>query len=334
MATLAACTTADFRERMLRWIFLGQFPPWEDTTGGSPATWPFTQFVHWLCKTGDPGETGSITTNEADFTGYARLTSTRGAGDYGILGGGTSAPSLQIKKALTWAANGGALQAIHAVGLGMRHSATDYEIMRHVLASPIDVDTAERFNISGGQCRIALDTAVASSTAAAAFDSWEEMFALYLALGGTLGYTGSFPGLVTNSPSEAYLTLLNADPRAALVYPNVYTNGGLNPTYDPTLAEYEGYSYVTVDRSTGGDLEAIEDGAGVWKVRNTAALTFPNALGASTGGTWPYVGLLLPDADGNFYLSHVGELDAAFTVPAGGAGGLNIPIGDFELEMR
>lgn len=344
MATLADCATADFRERMLRWLFLQTSPPWEDTTGGTPSSWPFTQFVCTLHKTAEPGETGDLTTNLADYTSYADIAYARGATHWSIINGGTSTPSVKPKQAWTWPKNTGASQDIYGVGFGLTHSGTDHGICRHALSPAVAIATNKRPNIGAFQSQIAFDVSLGgSATSEAAFDSWEEAEAKYLAYGALVGYTGGFPGLTSNGNAQpSIVCLLKSDPRSALTYPNVFRTVVLkNATYEPSATDYEGYAPVSVPRleADANGWEAVETSAGVWKVRNKTALNFPAATGGTTGSTLTHAMICVPGSpnlflSANYYSIRVAELDAAITIPNGGGAGPTINAQTLEFEIR
>jgi hypothetical protein len=152
---LSDCTTYFFRELALRMEFHNERPFWEDGTGGSPYQWTPTTFKVGLCKTGDPGEAGDLTTNAADYTGYTGPTTIgRGATYWALSGNGGQNPKMSTRVALIWDENTGAAQDIHAITLAMVNGGSDAEMVRDLLSSPVTVDTDQTPEISAGQFEV------------------------------------------------------------------------------------------------------------------------------------------------------------------------------------
>jgi hypothetical protein len=180
----------------------------------------------------------------------------------------------------------------------------------------------------------------------AAFSSWEESFANYLAYGGLAGYTGGFPGMVCNPNSpNSTIHLCKTNPRSALLYPSGYFSvvGSRNATYEPTAAEWDNYAPVTIPRlSADADgWEVVDTGGGTWVLRNKTLRTYPGPGGTSTGCTLPYAvvcfqGLfgVFPSVQTVHYPILVAELDAAIVVPNGGGAGPDLTAQSLVFEVR
>lgn len=157
MATLVNCLTGFAREMMERAIFHGTRPFWEEITGGTPFQWNFTTFYFGLHKTADPGEGGDLTTNVADYTGYAGAVAyPRGAAYWDIVSASTDAPGARISQPVVWGKNTGASQDIVAASIAMRDGVTDYEICRDVYAAPVAIATNKTPVYSGGDFEVRL----------------------------------------------------------------------------------------------------------------------------------------------------------------------------------
>lgn len=156
MAALADCTVHYFREMFVRMLFFNEVPPWEQTTGGTPYAWTFSEFRAHLHKTDDPGEDGDGTVNVADYTGYADLSIARGTTEWQIAGTGTANPIISNKNPMTWPVNTGSSQDIHAVSLSLRDGSTNHGIARDNLAAAVTINTTttKTPNIGGSQFTI------------------------------------------------------------------------------------------------------------------------------------------------------------------------------------
>lgn len=157
MATLANCMTGFAREMVLRAEFHGTRPFWEEIIGGTPYQWTPTTFYVGLHKTADPGEGGDLTTNVADYTGYAGAVAyPRGAAYWSIVGASSDAPGARISEPIEWGKNTGASQDIVAASIAMRHSGTDYEMLRDVYSAPVTIATNKTPVYSGGDFEVRL----------------------------------------------------------------------------------------------------------------------------------------------------------------------------------
>jgi len=178
------------------------------------------------------------------------------------------------------------------------------------------------------------------ATGAAAFSSWEEAVCKYIAFGGTSGFTGGLPGMVT-SPSPGagivYIRPLKTyDPVAAPLptYPTPFSTDGLTVrgVGEPTLAEWStlglGPFGLRLSGPTGA-FEVVDLGGGNWGVRNKAGVSFFFNARASgdTGGTLsiPYAALCLSKINAStgkreLYAIAIGEFDTPLDAVAGGVG--------------
>jgi hypothetical protein len=179
----------------------------------------------------------------------------------------------------------------------------------------------------------------------AAFSSWEELLANYLAYGGLAGYTGGLPGMVCNpNTANATIHLCKTDPRTSILYPNYFSVvGSRNATFEATAAEWDTYAPVTVPRlaADADGFEVVDTGGGTWVLRNKTIRTYPNPTGASTGCSLPYAVMCVQGLFGVFpsvltvhYALLVAELDAAIVIPNGGGAGPDLTAQSLVFEVR
>jgi hypothetical protein len=131
MAVLADCAVYYWRELLLKMEYHNVTPPWErDVANGGNYQWAPTQFKFALHKTADPGEAGNLTTNTADYGGYATIVYGRGTTYWEMVSAGTANPLMRTKGALYWPMNSGAAQTIICVSYAMIDSGIDYPVAR------------------------------------------------------------------------------------------------------------------------------------------------------------------------------------------------------------
>lgn len=180
------------------------------------------------------------------------------------------------------------------------------------------------------------------TTVGAAFSSFEEAQAKYIAYGGSPGYSAGIPGMVTGpSYPQAYFALTSTDPRSAATGSWCSLADKVSKTFnalEPKQIDYDGYDWISRNRfaASATGLEAVDTGGGVWIVRNKTALVFPNSGVLSGGIALNYCVLILPAAltSDPFYALYAPLLQSTITIPAGGGVAPTIPAGDFQIEFR
>lgn len=112
---------------------------------GTPPSWSMAADFYLSLHTADPGEGGSQTTNEASYSGYARVAVPRDSGGWTVTGGiASNAAEVQFPLASSGP------QVITHVGIGIALSGAGGLLWRCALGSPVTVGPGGRVTIAAG----------------------------------------------------------------------------------------------------------------------------------------------------------------------------------------
>ncbi len=96
--------------------------------------WDAAAILYVSMHTGDPGEAGTQTTNEADYTGYARVAVTRDSGGWTVAGNTSSNTA-----AVTFPQCTGGTNVLTHVGIGTASTGTGVLLYKGALAQSLSV---------------------------------------------------------------------------------------------------------------------------------------------------------------------------------------------------